>query len=305
MNTRVPSLNWLRVFEAAARTESFARAAGQLNMSAAAVSQQVKALETKLGTPLFHRHAHSVTLTDAGRAYLPSVQQSLLMLETATTGLFGETQEQRLYVQSVLLFAHGILAAEMSGFQEAFPTINLTLSTGNMITDFANRFTDLQIVFGNPTLYGAEADRLLGEVLYPVALPEIAATISQPNDLLAHQLIEVSTHRASWLHVFEHHCLPHGQAGFFFADSSVMAAQLAACGMGVALARAPASDRAIQAAGLVPCLPGMAVPGQEAYHLVYPDRATMRPAARLFRDWILEISGDLSKKSAFGTQVKR
>lgn len=110
MNTRVPSLNWLRVFEAAARTESFARAATQLNMTPAAVSQQVKALETRLGTPLFHRHAHAVTLTETGRAYLPSVQQSLLMLETATAGLFGETREQRLYVQSVLLFAHGILA---------------------------------------------------------------------------------------------------------------------------------------------------------------------------------------------------
>ncbi|MGI9369748.1 MAG: LysR family transcriptional regulator [Ruegeria sp.] len=123
MTTRIPSLNWLRVFEAAARTESFARAAVQLNMSAAAVSQQVRALETRLGTPLFHRHAHSVTLTEAGRAYLPSVQQSLLMLETATTGLFGESREQRLFVQSVLLFAHGFLAQNVPEFQTAHPKI--------------------------------------------------------------------------------------------------------------------------------------------------------------------------------------
>ncbi len=69
MASRVPSLNWLRVFEAAARTESFARAAEQLNMSGAAVSQQVKALEQHLGAQLFQRQAHAVRLTEAGRAY--------------------------------------------------------------------------------------------------------------------------------------------------------------------------------------------------------------------------------------------
>ncbi|NOD47577.1 MULTISPECIES: LysR family transcriptional regulator [unclassified Ruegeria] len=290
MSSRIPSLNWLRVFEAAARTESFARAAVQLNMSAAAVSQQVKALETRLGTPLFHRHAHAVTLTEAGRAYLPSVQQSLLMLETATTGLFGETREQRLYVQSVLLFAHGILAKGLSAFQARHPDINLSLSTGNIVSDFANRFTDLQIVFGNPALFGTEGDELIREVLYPVAPPAIAAQIKTPQDLLSYTLIEVSTHRASWPHWFETLRLPAGQAQYFFADNSIMAAELSASGLGIALARAPASDRIIELSGLVPCLPDTAVSGQEAYHLIYPSLATMRKPARTFRDWLLDYS---------------
>lgn len=288
MATRIPSLNWLRVFEAAARTESFARAAAQLNMSAAAVSQQVKALETQLGTPLFHRHAHAVTLTEAGRAYLPSVQQSLLMLETATTGLFGESREQRLFVQSVLLFAHGVLARGLPQFQAAHPQVSLALSTGNMAADFANQFTDLQIVFGNPSLFGTEGDELLREVLYPVAPPEIAVQIQSPQDLFRFPLIEVSTHRASWIQVFEHLRLSHGQARYFFADNSLMAAELSAQGMGIALARAPASDAVTAASGLVRCLPEVEVPGQEAYHLIYPDRGTMRPAAKLFRDWLLD-----------------
>lgn len=290
MATRIPSLNWLRVFEAAARTESFSRAATQLNMSSAAVSQQVKALETRLGTPLFHRHAHAVTLTEAGRAYLPSVQQSLLMLETATTGLFGETREQRLYVQSVLLFAHGILANGLPEFQTTHPRINLSLSTGNLISDFANRFTDLQIVFGNPALFGTEGDELLRECLYPVAPPEISAEINTPQDLFRFTLIEVSTHRASWPHLFETLRLPAGQARYFFADNSVMAAALSASGGGIALARAPASDRIMQQSGLVPCLPGIDVSGQEAYHLIYPSRTTLRPSARMFRDWLLDYS---------------
>ncbi|WP_170326664.1 LysR family transcriptional regulator [Ruegeria arenilitoris] len=290
MSSRIPSLNWLRVFEAAARTESFARAATQLNMSAAAVSQQVKALETRLGTPLFHRHAHAVTLTEAGRAYLPSVQQSLLMLETATTGLFGESRAQRLFVQSVLLFAHGVIAGGLPDFQTAHPQINLSLTTGNLVSDFANQFTDLQIVFGNPALYGTESDMLLHETLYPMAPPVIAAQIQSPQDLFQFPLIEVSTHRASWLHLFETLRLPAGQARFFFADNSLMAAELSASGGGIALARAPASDRIMQLSGLVPCLPDIQVAGQEAYHLVYPSRAALRPPARAFRDWLLDYS---------------
>ncbi len=290
MATRIPSLNWLRVFEAAARTESFSRAATQLNMSAAAVSQQVKALETQLGTPLFHRHPHSVTLTEAGRAYLPSVQQSLLMLETATTGLFGETREQRLYVQSVLLFAHGILAAGLPDFHGSYPQINLSLTTGNATLDFANRFTDLQVVFGNPSLFGTEGDELFREQLYPVAPLEVAAQINEPQDLFRFTLIEVSTHRASWPYLFETLRLPAGQAKYFFADNSIMAAELSASGGGIALARAPASDRIMSLSGLVPCLEDVTVPGQEAYHLIYQSRSALRPPARAFRDWIMDYS---------------
>lgn len=301
MTTRIPSLNWLRVFEAAARTESFAKAAAQLNMSAAAVSQQVKALETQLGTPLFQRHAHAVTLTEAGRAYLPSVQQSLLMLETATTGLFGESREQRLFVQSVLLFAHGVLAPGVAEFQALHPQINLALSTGNMAADFANRFADLQIVFGNPSLFGTEGDELLREVLYPVALPEIAAQIHAPQDLMKFTLIEVSTHRASWVHLFEELRLSHGQARYFFADNSLMAAELAAQGLGVALARAPTSDVVMQRSGLVPCLPEIPVPGQEAYHLIYPDGSALRPAARRFREWLLDFVRTVGSRLAEGS----
>jgi len=81
MRRSIPSLNWLRVFEAAARGESFARAAELLNMSTSAVSQQIKALETHFGTALFKRGPKHVELTDAAHAFLPVVRQSLSTVE--------------------------------------------------------------------------------------------------------------------------------------------------------------------------------------------------------------------------------
>jgi len=288
LRTRIPSLNWLRVFEAAARTESFARAAAELNMSAPAVSQQVKALETHLGAALFTRHAHSVRLTEAGRAYLPSVQTSLVSLETSTSGLFGRARAERLYVQAVHIFAQGVLAPLFTDFAARHPDISLMLTTGNAVGDFAHAFSDLKIIFGAPSAFGSSHDLLMGETLFPVARPDIAAKIRSPADLLGHPLLEVATHRAGWPHVFETLRILGAGARFTMVDSTVMAAALAGHGAGIALARAPASDPIMQAQGLVPCLPDVAVPGLEFYHLVYPDAGALRRPARVFRTWLME-----------------
>ncbi|SFL12351.1 LysR family transcriptional regulator [Shimia haliotis] len=287
MTGRLPSLNWLRVFEAAARTESFARAAQQLHMSPAAVSQQVKSLEERLGAPLFVRKAHSVALTDAGRAYLAPVQQSLMTLEEATEGLFGQSREQGLYVQCVLIFAHGVLAPGLQGFEAAHPGLSVVLSTGNSAQDFQQGFFDLKIIFGNPHAYGAESDRIMGEWLYPAATPEVAARITQASDLLNWPLIEVGTHRSGWRQMLESLRVMPGAGRMVFADSTVMAMAMAKAGRGIALARAPASDAEMQGAGLVPCLGDARVRGSQAYHLVYEDLSALRPPARKFRDWLL------------------
>ena len=288
MSTNIPSLNWLRVFEAAARCESFARAAAQLNMSPAAVSQQVRALEERLGAALFERHAHAVTLTEVGRSYLPSVQQALLTLENATEGLFGASRAQQIFVHSLLIFAQGVLAPGYDDFSKAHPDITLTLTTAYLPFEIARGYTDLQIVFGNPQAYGAESDLLLGERLFPVALPSLAAKINSPADLLRYRLIEVAPHRAGWPNVFEALDILPGRARYLYADSTIMAMALAAEGVGIALARAPASDKVMSQTGLVPCLPDVMTRGRESYHLVYPDRAALRAPARVYREWLLD-----------------
>lgn len=288
MSVSIPSLNWLRVFEAAARCESFARAAQDLNMSAPAVSQQIKALETQLGTALFERAAHSVTLTDEGRAYLPAVQHALISLEGATSGLFSKAKEEQVFVQCVLIFAHGLLVPKLAEFEALHPDIKLRLTTGNVSTDFKQGFSDLMIIFGAPSSHGTESDSLLGERLYPVARPEIAEQIKTPQDMLNFPLIEVVSHRASWPQIFDACNVRPAGAEYLYADSTFIALGLAQHGSKIALARAPATDLTEKSTGLVPCLPGFTVDGIQSYHIVYEDRSSMRPAVRKFHRWLLE-----------------
>lgn len=298
---RIPSLNWLRVFEAAARTESFARAADLLNISAPAVSQQIRALESHFGTPLFTRSAHSVALTPAGRAFLPSVQHALVSVEATADGLFGRVRHETLYVQSVLIFAMGFLIPNLAAFQAAHPDIDLQMSTGNAHEDFARGFADMQIVFGDPSPLGRKGDRLLGESLHAVAHPDVAKMIETPEDLLAHTLIEVATHHAGWLGFLEMQELRSDRAKLFFVDSTPMAFSAAAHGAGVALARAPVSDLLQHTFGLKPCLPGIHMPGAEHYHLVHDGVAGLRPAAIRFRDWLLTTMPPEQPMSAVGS----
>jgi LysR family glycine cleavage system transcriptional activator len=286
--SRIPSLNWLRVFEAAARTQSFVRAAEVLHMSPPAVSQQIKSLETYLGRELFERGPHSVRLTPAGDAFLPSVQQALLSVETAAAGLFGTRAETTIHVQATLVLAVGWLAPRLADFHERHPGIRVRLTTANLNADFLREEPDVRIVYGKVNLPGPAPERLLAEALVPVASPALAHRIATPQDLLAHPLIEVETHRSGWLQVFAELGLnPDAPPRFEFTDSTVMALALAAAGQSVALARIPAASDLARFNGLVACLPELApVVAVDGYWLHLP--ASPLRAVSVFRQWLVE-----------------
>ena len=283
MARRIPSLNWLRVFEAAARAGSFARAAGTLNMSTAAVSQQIKALETHLGRALFERGPHSVTLTQAGRAFLPSVAQSLHGIEVATTSLFGDRERTPLTVHCSLMMACGWLAPRLPAFHEAYPGIALTLSTYVHERELQVADADLRITFGLPPGPFEDSEPLFGERLTPVAPPEIAAQIRAPGDLARFKLIEIATHRANWGAFLP---AEGPEPDITFTDNTIAAFALAATGA-IALDRQPATGDLASRYGLVPCLDGHAQQGVQSYALVYPARSALSRAARGFREWLL------------------
>ncbi len=131
------------------------------------------------------------------------------------------------------------LAARRPDFQQKFAEVHLQLSTSDDAAGDGRGDKDLQITFGMGPSYGQEGDRLFGELLYPVATPEIAGSIDSMADLLDYQLIEINTHRTSWFQVLtaEDSTLID-RARFCFADNTVIALSMAAAGFGIALARA-------------------------------------------------------------------
>ena len=291
MYRQIPSLNWLRVFEAAANFENFSNAAKELAMTPAAVSQQIRALEAHLDCQLFERGAHSVRLTDAGRAFLPTVQQSLSSIDRQAAGLFGGPTEPRLAIEGNLLFMTGWLSSVVGDFQEHYEDVHLHLSIGDDEPDFLKHDKDFQISYGAGPRNDCEGDRLFGETLYPVALPEIAEQVSSGEDLLRFPLIEVAPHRNSWPVVLRQLGLDMpATAKVTFTDNTVVAAALAGAGGGIALARAPASNAICDTYGLVRCLKGSRVSGSQDYYLLYPSKAGLSKVAGAFRDWILSVS---------------
>lgn len=284
MKPRIPTLNWLRVFEAAARTGSFARAANILNMSAPAVSQQIRALEGALGRKLFERGPRSVTLTDAGSTFLPTVVRALRSVESASANIFGGSENTSVTVQCSLLLAAGWLADRLPGFHAIHPDIRINIVSGIFDEELTGGEADLRLVFGMPPGPFEESDFLFGEKIFPVARPDIAATVSTPHDLLNYPLVEISTHRVNWWAF-----LPsEGSApNFIHTDNTLTAFALARTGA-IALAREPASSELAGLNGLVPCKSFRPITDAQGYSLIHPGEAQLRSPAAKFRAWILE-----------------
>ncbi len=283
----IPSLNWLRVFEAAARLENFARAAELLDMSTSAVSQQIKALETHFGERLFERGARNVALTDAGHAFLPAVRQALRTVDETAGTLFGEQKDFTLMLQADQLFFTGWLAPRLPDLARRHPRIQLHLTGAYRDQDFQRAGAELKILFGPVHRSWAQCDRLFDETIYPVANRELAQSIRVGADLLGQRLIQISTHRINWnqiLHAAGVDSIPTRQ--LCFTENTPMALAMAASGYGIALARAPTTDDLVARLGLERCaVDGLA--SSEAYYLVYQNVESLSPAATQFREWLL------------------
>ena len=292
MRRTIPSLNWLRVFEAAARMENFARAAELLNMSTSAVSQQIKALESHLGTDLFQRGPRHVELTDAGHAFLPVVRQSLITVEETADSLFGREKDNTLMLQADLILTTAWLAPRLPKFANRYPRVQLHLTGAYHDLDYQRPGAELKILFGPVHRSWAQCDRLWEDTIYPVARAEIADAINSADDFLQHRLIQISSHRINWNQILQSvgiDTAPTRQLSF--ADNTQIALAMAASGYGVALARSPTTDKLVDRLNLRPCPHCPGVKSTEAYYLVYQNLESLSGAARNFRAWLLEEAG--------------
>ena len=284
MARRLPPLNSLRAFEAAARHMSFTRAAAELNVSQAAVSQQIKLLEQRLGEMLFRRRHRGLALTDIGQAYLPSVRAAFDRLERATEQLFESGGARVLSVRVSTSLATLWLVPRLSLFQAAHPAIEVHLITAKHYDEFTGENVHMEIRHGHGEWSGMRADLLLGEELFPVCHPSL---LEGDAELADQTLLHVIGYDEDW-----HMWLRAAGAGHIDPtrglqfDTSVTALQAAVDGLGVALGRTPLVAGELAAGNLVAPFQ-VAVPGDRAYYLVCREDDAERPRIAAFRHWLL------------------
>jgi len=277
-------LNALRAFEASARHLSFTRAGLELCVSQAAVSHQVKGLETRLGTILFRRLPRGLALTDEGAALVPVLAESFdrigHTLDRYADGRFQEV----LTVGVVGTFATGWLLPRLAEFRRLHPFIDLRILTNNNRVDLAGEGLDYAIRFGDGTWQGAEADRLMAAPLTPLCAPALAGRLHAPADLAGETLLR--SYRADewpgWFRLGEAPCPPLRGPMF---DSSVTMAAAAAAGAGVGLLPHAMLRDSIDEGRLVrPFAAGLET---GAYWLTRLKTRRAGEAMRAFRTWLI------------------
>ncbi len=287
MSHQMPPLPWLRAFEASARHLSFTDAAAELNLTQAAISKQVKLLEHYLSERLFERLPRSLALTRAGAAFLPKVSDAFERLSAGTVEVFGRRRLGILSVRAPVGYAVTWLAARLPRLLAAHPRTQVRIVSSVWAEDYDSETFDLDIRYGFGTWAGFTADRVTREKLIPMCLPEVAKRITVPNDLAKERLLHVLGYQegwAVWLAAAGANHVDPG-SGLWF-DTTPMALEVAAQGGGVALGRSSMLERELASGRLVPAF-DLALPIEEGFFLVAPDKGARHPDAAVFREWLL------------------
>lgn len=289
MPRRLPPLNTLRAFEAAARHESFTEAAAELFVTQSAVSQRVRALEDDLGIKLFNRAHQGLALTDAGRAYLDTVRDALDRISEGTARLLHRQNAGVLTVSTSPNFAAKWLVHRLARFAVSHPGIDLRISASLHHVDFAREDVDLAIRHGDGRANGLHVTRLCHETLFPVCSPRLLRgrhALRAPADLGRHVLLHTND-RSDWDRwLAESGVTTVDSSGGPILNQASIAIDAAVDGQGVALARSALVAWDLKCGRLVrPFALALQVP--YAYWIVCPRATANQPKIALFRDWLL------------------
>jgi LysR family transcriptional regulator, glycine cleavage system transcriptional activator len=294
MAFRLPPLSSLRVFEAAARHNSFRKAAEELNLTASAVSHGVQTLESWLGVELFHRETRGLRLTGAGEVYAPLVNQALTVLAEATDRLPGRKATGTLSVSAAPTFAHRILLPRLERFAVQFPDIRVRIDTSQRLVDLTLDDFDIAIRFAPMKRPGPNWTLLAVDTVVPVCSPRFREQLAGPLDasLLSRVPLIHVTVTADWAHWFRISGLevPPSINDGLRVDTMQMAADAAIRGFGVALGRRPLIDDDLEDGRLVPLF-AEALPSGNGYWLVTGQADFQKPEVKLFKRWMLSEFG--------------
>ncbi len=286
---RLPSLNALRAFEAGARHLSFTKAAEELNVTQAAISHQVKALEADLGVALFRRFTRRLELTPAGRRLLPPLGEAFGRIGGAVEELRRGDAARPLTVSLLPGFAGKWLVPRLSRFHAAHPEIDLRLHHTADVADFERDEADLAVRWGGGGWRGVESEFLKLEIMTPVCSPRLLEgekPLRRPEDLRHHTLLHDYDHDywGAWLNAMGIEGV-EVRRGPVFDDENVVV-EAAIDGQGVALGDIHLLDRDLASGRLVQPF-DLSLPSDYAYYIVYPPGALERPKVRAFRDFLL------------------
>ncbi|MBL6933477.1 MAG: LysR family transcriptional regulator [Rhodospirillales bacterium] len=291
---RRPRLNVLRTFETAARHLSFSLAANELNISQAAVSQQMRQLETYLDAALFIRHHRRLSLTGTGHAYMEVVHEALDRLDTVTDQLFPDRPHQVVSLRCTASVATLWLAPQLGAFQKKNPEIDLRIRT--LEQDFSGKeFSgdDMEIVILSESANDPNAFKLLRSTITPVCSPKLFSdkdNPANPSDILTFELIHVLGYDDDWHRWFRRYGLvdvavPRGLS----VDGSLIAIEAAVRGDGVMLGRRPFIDDYLQSGELVEVFP-RPYHLQADYYLRRRARTKGRRASEVVAKWLVELA---------------
>lgn len=284
MARKLPSLNALRAFEAAARHGSFVRAAEELHVSHAAVSRHIRELEAALGIELFRRFHRGVQVTAAGERYGRVVAESFDRIAAATVALRGDSDAEPLVVSVDPAFASRWLVPRLGGFRSEHGDIDVVIDPTTRLVDFRAEPVDLGIRYGRGRWAELSSEHLIDVVAFPVCAPSLATRLATPDDLRDHVLLHEETGKgwADWLNAAGVAGVATGRGAFFHDASLVLDAAVA--GQGVALGDNVLAAMEIAAGRLMRPF-ARAVP-YGGYYLVALEAVPDRPAAAAFRRWL-------------------
>lgn len=293
---RLPPLHALRAFEAAARHLSFSRAAEELGVSPAAVSQQIQQIEEFAGQPLFKRLTRRVELTDAGEAAMPLVRDAMALFFEASRVMRLPLRNRRVSVSVAPSFAAKWLVPRLDRFKERYPDVEVWVHADMALTDLAVADIDVAIRYGPGGYSDVHFERLLNESVTPVCSPALAH-MSGPGDLSTVGLLhdesgERDPSCPSWSMWLAARGLDHidGRRGLRFNQSSLVI-EAAIAGKGVALAKRQLAAADISAGRLVAPFEQDQQPVNFSYWLIWRRGRTQSPGMKAFVDWLREEAG--------------
>jgi len=292
---RLPSLDLIRGFEAAARALSFTRAGAELHVTQSAVSRQIKALEDHLETKLFTRLNRALKLTAEGEALYVTAQSVMRQLEDATARLDSGSDARLLTVTTTVSFAALWLVPRLARFRKASPGTDVRLAATNGTTNMQRDRIDIAIRFMEPRAAPAGAVSLTGEAVFPVCSPALltdrARPLKKPADLARQVMLHYDDPAGQypwlawgqWLDAFNLAALkPAGIARYSHYDQLI---QAAIAGEGVALGRTPLVTRFLKSGALVAPFKDR-VAGSRAYFIIVAPHAAARPPVTQFVAWL-------------------